>query len=101
MELIPHLPFYVAAGGCLVTCAGYAALLTTERGQELTRLYTWIAVVVGVAIVLAWMATVSMDAALMALLFFVAGGLPMILRSAWLQHRQQHELIEYLRKRGE
>ncbi len=102
MNLIPQLPIYAAVGGCLLTCGVFAAVLSTKRGQEATLNYTWVMVVAGVCIVLAWMATVNTDAAWLALLFFIAGGTPMILRSLWLMHKHQQETMDYLRNnRGE
>ena len=91
---MPEIPSELALTGCFACSAAFAAALTTQWGQAKTLDHLWIAgfVVVGVAGVLAWFALVNLPAALQALAFFVAGGLPMLIRAAylWNQHKQQY-----------
>jgi len=91
---VPNIPLELALAGCFVTSAAFAAAITTQWGQAKTLSHVWIAgfVVFGVGLVLAWLALVNMAAAIQALAFFVAGGLPMLIRAAylWNQHKQQY-----------
>lgn len=100
---MPSIPPELALAGCFACSAAFAAALTTQWGQAKTLDHLWIAgfVVVGVAGVLAWFALVNLPAALQALAFFVAGGLPMLIRAAylWNRHKQQH--IAYLQRRAQ
>lgn len=92
----------LALAGCFGLCVGYAGVLLTKRGQAFNIRHTWATVVVGVLLVLLCMAAVDLDAALLALAFFVAGGTPMLLRTWLLSERHQDERIEFWReKRGE
>lgn len=71
--------------GCLLTSTVYAFLLSTRVGRYLCSEQTWLTVVVGTLIVLGWVATVDVFAAVVTGAFFVAGGVPMILRSLLIQ----------------
>lgn len=71
--------------GCLLTSTVYAFLLSTKVGRYLCSEQTWLTVVVGTLIVLGWVATVDVFAAAVTGAFFVAGGVPMILRSLLIQ----------------
>lgn len=99
---MPSIPTELALAGCFACSVAFAAALTTQWGQRATLNHLWIAsfVVFGVAIVLAWLALVDMRAATAAFAFFVAGGLPMLMRAAYLylRHKQQH--IAYLQQRA-
>jgi membrane-associated PAP2 superfamily phosphatase len=88
----------LALFGCFSTCASYAALLSTKRGQRFNLRYTWATVVVGVLLVLAWTATQGDHNAGIDLLFFVAGGSPMIFRSWYLDQMHEREHVAWLRK---
>ena len=87
--------------GCFVTSSAYAALLNTSRGRHLTLYHTWVSVVAGVGLVLGWTATQDRRAAKVAFWLFVAGGIPMIVRSLLLTQRYADEHIDYLRTRGQ
>ncbi|MBK8800372.1 MAG: hypothetical protein IPM07_30645 [Anaerolineales bacterium] len=54
--------------------------------------HTWVTVVAGVLIVLAWYAVTDVTSALYVLAFFVAGGAPMIVRSWWLEVAYRNEV---------
>jgi hypothetical protein len=88
----------LALFGCFATCSAYAALLSTKRGQRFTLRYTWATVVVGVLLVLAWIATQYTHTVLIDALFFVAGGSPMIFRSWYLDQMHEREHVDWLRK---
>jgi hypothetical protein len=63
----------------LLATSFYAfALNGTRLGREFTADQTWVTVVVGTLIVLLTLATVNLQTAMMALLFFFVGGLPMV-----------------------
>lgn len=95
---MPHVDLPIALGGCAGVCSVYAGLLTTKRGQKFTLDHTWATVVVGVSIVLLFIATQGLHDALLDFAFFAAGGTPLVLRSFWLYWRNQQQLVEYLRK---
>ena len=97
---MPRIDVPAALFGCLGTCTAYAVLLSTRQGRKFTVGHTWVTVVAGVLIVLGWLAFVDVNAALLALAFFVAGGAPMIVRSWWLEVAYRNEYTE-LRRREE
>lgn len=87
---------------CFATCTVYALLLSTRRGQWWTLYATWATVVFGCGLVLAFVALVDADAALLAVLMFAAGGTPIVIRSLWLTGRHLLAWLEYrTRERGE
>lgn len=98
---MPQISLPIALLGCAATCTAYAALLTTKRGQAFTLAHTWVTVVVGVSCVLAWISTQGEHMAVSDFLFFAAGGAPLVARSFWLYYRNQQQLVEYLRNRGD
>ena len=95
---MPQIDTSVALFGCLGTCAAYAVLLSTKGGRAFTVRHTWVTVVAGVVLVLGWLALVDIDAALLAMAFFVAGGAPMIVRSWWLEVSYRNEYTELRRQ---
>ncbi len=72
---------------CLLLSVVYAFALSTQLGRYLCSEQTWLTVVAGTLLVLGCMAYVDANAALLALAFFVAGGVPMIARSIYIQFR--------------
>ena len=99
---MPQISVPLALAGCFGICAGYAGVLLTKRGQEFNIKHTWATVVIGVTFVLLCMAVVDLNAALLALAFFVAGGAPMLARTWLLSEKHQDERLEFWReKRGE
>jgi len=83
---MPFDPRYISPViGCLLSSTVYAFLLSTRVGRYLCSEQTWLTVVVGTLIVLGWVAVVDPAAALTVGAFFVAGGVPMILRSVLIQ----------------
>lgn len=100
---MPELSFPLAMAGCFVSCSAYAIVLTTKGGQRATLDHIWIAgfVVLGVSIVLAWIATQGAHGALTDLAFFAAGGLPMLIRAGYLWQMHQREYVNHLRQRAE
>ena len=96
---MPEVSLPIALAGCFATCSAYAALLTTEQGKRVTLDHTWATVVVGVGVVLAWIATQGAHDWTVDLMFFAAGGTPMVARSFWLYWRNQRSYIAYLRDR--
>ena len=65
--------------GAAVTATAYAAALTTQRGRQFRREYTWLSVVVGVSATLAWLALSDRRSAHRALQMFSVTGLPIVI----------------------
>jgi hypothetical protein len=99
--LIPELSLPAALGGCFATCSAYAWLLTTKRGKRIALDHTWLTVVIGVSLVLAWVGTQQLHSVLTDFAFFAAGGTPLVLRSLYLWATAQSEYVDYLRDRGD
>lgn len=98
---MPHLPIEYALIGCGASCALYAVALCTKAGRWFTLHHTEWSVVVGVLLVVSWFATFDYNAAGWLLLFFVAGGAPMIARSYYLRWQDMRSVIHYYQdKRG-
>lgn len=100
---MPNIPPEIALAGCFVCSGIFAAAITTKWGQEKTLSHVWIAgfVVFGVLLVLAWLALVNLAAATAALTFFVAGGLPMLFRAAYLWNHHKAQYIAHLQQRAQ
>lgn len=100
---MPSITSEIALAGCFACSAAFAGVLTTQWGQAKTLSHVWIAgfVVFGVGLVLAWLALVNMAAALQALAFFVAGGLPMLIRAVYLWNRHKAQVIAHLQQRAQ
>ncbi len=99
---MPQLPLPYALIGCFTACTLYALLLCTRRGQWLALYVTWLTVIIGCAIVLLFVALVSVEAAVLAVWFFVAGGAPIVVRSLWLTGSHLVAWLEYrTRKAGD
>lgn len=62
--------------GAFGSSVGYAVLLSTPLGRQFRIQYTWLSVVVGVALTIAWLYLVSRRAALLALGMFATTGTP-------------------------
>lgn len=97
---MPEISLPIALAGCFVSCSAYAALLTTKRGQRLTLDHTWLTVVVGVSIVLAWLSTQGTHTVATDFWFFAAGGTPLVLRSGWLWLNHERAVVNHLRERA-
>mgnify|MGYP000926668328 CR=1 FL=1 len=78
---MPPLEMTTALAGCFATCTAYALLLSTRRGVWLSLNMTWVTVVIGVSFVLAWIDTQPPHTVDVDLYFFIAGGLPVVVRS--------------------
>lgn len=87
MELIFPLALLLLAASL------YAVALSTPLGVRFTSAKTHYTVIAGVLLVLGCYALVDYRSAGIVLLFFVAGGLPMVARSEILDFRQR-SLIE-------
>lgn len=100
---MPNIPPEIALAGCFVCSAVYAVALTTQWGQEKTLSHVWIAgfVVFGVGLVLVWLYLVYPVAAMQALVLFVAGGLPMLIRATYLWNRHKQQYIAHLQQRAQ
>lgn len=94
---MPVLPVEYSLIGCGATCAVYAVALCTKPGRWFALHHTEWSVVVGVLLVVAWFATFDRDAAGWMLLFFVAGGVPMIFRSEYLRRQNARSVTIYQR----
>ena len=95
---MPVIPIRYALAGCFAWGAAYAAFLTwTKAGRGLALRWTELSVVIGVAGVLAFFATVKRRAAGIAFLFFAAGGAPMVFRSMWLRQEYDKSAMDFMR----
>lgn len=90
-------PILLALAGLLLTTTVYAVLLSTPLGRRWTVAQTWTTVVLGTAIVLAWLAWFDWRAALLALAFFAVGGLPIVIRSLILDFRERESVQRRIR----
>jgi ABC-type spermidine/putrescine transport system permease subunit II len=64
--------------GAAATATAYALALTTNRGRQFRREYTWLSVVVGVGATLAWAGLRNRNEALRILEMFAVTGTPII-----------------------
>ena len=78
---------------CLLLCALYAVLLSTRPGREFATAKTWVVVVVGCALVLGVFACYWPAAAKVAALFFVAGGLPLVVRAVLDEFNRDRRIV--------
>ena len=72
----------------------YAVILRTPLGREWTIHLTWTTVVLGVALVLVFLAAYDRGAALLALLFFAVGGTPIIVGELIADFRAKRALMD-------
>lgn len=84
--------FLLPLCGLAITTTIYAALLSTSLGRRWATAQTWVSVVVGTALVLAWLAVLDWRTALLALLFFVVGGAPIVIRSLIFEFRERESV---------
>jgi len=77
--------------GAFGSSLGYALLLSTPTGKQFRLQYTWLSVVVGVAITLAWLYIISRRAAALALGLFALTGTPIATMCVLedMAHRQE------------
>ena len=66
----------LAIVGAFGSSVGYCVLLSTATGRQFRLQYTWLSVVLGVAMTLGWLYLISRRAALLALGFFALTGTP-------------------------
>lgn len=86
---------YIGAG---VTATAYAAALATPRGRQFRRDDTWLSVVVGVGLTLAWLAIKDKRSAQRALEMFAVTGTPIIVLCVAEQLERDAALMERLRR---
>lgn len=89
------LPLWAALAIAALAASLYAALLSTEWGIRITIAKTHYTVALGVLLTLGCLALFNLESALLCLLFFGATGLPMVVRSEFLD-MQQRARIEKL-----
>ena len=87
---------FVIAGAALTSTA-YAAALTTQRGRQFRREYTWLSVIVGVSATLAWLALSDTRAAYRALQMFSITGLPIIVMCVGEDLEKHAEVSRFIR----
>ena len=92
---MPSVEMTTALAGCFVACTVDALLRSTRRGMWLSLNMTWLTVVLGVSLVLAWIATQPPHTAVIDLYFFVAGGLPIVVRSLLLSALHLWSVLMY------
>ena len=86
-----------AMTGAGITATAYAAALTTDRGRQFRREYTWLSVVVGVAATLAWLALADRRAAQRALEMFAVTGTPIVVMCVAEDMEKRAEVIRFSR----
>lgn len=82
----------VALAGLAFTTTLYAIALSTAAGRRWTASKTWTTVVFGTLLVLGWLAVANLAAALWAGLFFVVGGVPIIIRELVLEFQREERI---------
>lgn len=73
----------LAVAGAFGTSIGYAWLLNTSYGKAMEDKHTWFTVVIGVFLTLWWLGRDDHGGAFRALIYFIASGIPMIVRALW------------------
>lgn len=86
--------------GAGATAIAYATALTTPRGRQFRREYTWLSVVVGVGATLAWAGLRDRRAALIMLEMFAVTGTPIIAMSVFEDMEKHAELTRFIGKLG-
>lgn len=87
------LPLWVALLVALLAGALYAAILCTPLGQRFSTHKTHVATVIGVALTLACIALVDVEAAKTGLLFFVFTGISQIVRREFMDLAERDRII--------
>lgn len=80
--------------GVFASATLYALALSTPAGRRWAQEQTWATVAAGVTMVAAWMATEQRHAGTHTMLYFAVAGVPMIIRSLWLQLGRLDAIIE-------
>lgn len=83
--------------GAGATATAYAVALATRRGRQFRRDYTWLSVVAGVGLTLAWLAASDRRAAQRAIEFFAITGTPIVILCVGEAMDRDEELDEYHR----
>lgn len=83
-----------------VSSGAYAALLTTRIGRRIERDHTWFVVMIGVFITLGWLSVEDRKAASRTFSYFVATGLPIIVRALYLYTELTDAIIEKIKDSG-
>ena len=86
----------VAMLGAGVTATAYALALTTHRGRQFRREYTWLSVVVGVGATLAWAGLRNRHEALHMLEMFAVTGTPIIVMCVAEDLEKHAELTRFI-----
>lgn len=73
----------LSIAGAFGTAIGYAWLLNTRHGKAMEDKHTWFTVVIGVFLTLWWIGRDDKDGALRAMIYFIASGIPIIVRALW------------------
>lgn len=71
--------------GLLTSSTAYALLLNTRTGRKWAGQQTWATVVAGVMLVTAWIAAEDRRSGWLSMIYFFVAGIPIIIRSLWLQ----------------
>ncbi len=82
--------------GLFAASTAYALLLNTKWGKRWADEQTWVTVVAGTAMTTAFVALEDRKAASMTLLYFAVSGIPIILRSLWLQLERMESALDKL-----
>lgn len=89
------LPLWAALLVASLVGTLYSAILCTAWGRRFTTQKTHVATVLGVALTLACVALVDVEAAQIGLLFFVATGLPQIIRREIADMIERDRIIKF------
>lgn len=77
------------------------ALEWLEKNWQFVTDYTWITVIVGVALTLLGLAVLNPDCAVLALVLFAVTGIPMVIRALIVDQRNRQELRDAIRDRDD
>lgn len=83
-----------ALAGLLASATAYALWLNTGTGRKWADEQTWATVAAGVALTTAWTAAEDAEGAKRSLLYFCVSGVPIVLRSLWLQLERMERVFE-------
>lgn len=96
----PQMHRGLALVGLAASATAYALLLNTRTGRRWADEHTWSTVVAGVSLTTAWLAVEDRKAASLNFVYFFVSGIPIIIRSLWLQLERYDAAMRRVTERG-
>jgi hypothetical protein len=90
----------LALAGLAASSTAYALLLNTRTGRRFADDQTWSTVVAGVMLTTGWLAVEDRRAAWLNFVYFFVAGIPVIIRSLWLQIERHDAAMRRVTERG-